>query len=251
MRYFGTFWWLVLRRALRGSGTFANNWQTLGAFLLGLILWASGVEVKAANTLGGLLLPFAFAGLAWVIFFIARLLCWAPFYIWRAQKDRADALAESSRPRLHCIFDPTDRICVMEPKNRLREKMFTVRVTADGAGQIASCTAKLTSVTKPDGTIVPLEVSVPFGPSERHKLEPRDVVCGDKNYVNVLNVTVDNHVRVMTDIWPALVDIDDLFSEIGSYVIGFRLVSPDAPAVERTLELTWTKDWSTTTMKQL
>jgi hypothetical protein len=225
--------------------------------IIGVIIWMAlgqtGFQGNFWTRAATAALPF----LLFPIMFIWKFIL-VPPGLAREQGDRLESavketnsLREHLKPRLRCVFDPTDEICVMEPRARLEEKMFTMRVTADGVGQIAACTAKLTSVTRPDGTTVPLEVNIPFGPSERNGLRPKDVVCGDKNYVDVLNVMINNHIRVMTDGWPSHVDIDELFSDIGSYVIGFRMVSPDAPSVERTLELRWTRDWSTTTMAQL
>ena len=161
-----------------------------------------------------------------------------------------DLYAEKERlkPRLHCSFDPNDPLCVIAPTGTVAAKMFAVKVTADGVGKVSSCSARLTALTQPDGHVVHIEAPIPFAPGELDGLAPKDIICGDKRYVALIHIkTMGNEIGIMT-VGPRSVDMKDNFSEYGRYLIGFRLVSPEAAAVERAVIFNWTGDWKTSAM---
>jgi hypothetical protein len=179
----GGYWKEVARRAWQEAAKVARMETVVlllvGQAIVGLILWVvlgqAGLQSNLWTRAATSALPF----LIFPIVFIWKFLLVPPILA-QEQNDRLEnavketnGLRERLSPRLHCVFDPTDSICIIEPTQRLLWKMFTMRVTADGVGKVSSCTAKLTSITKPDGEVVQLEVNVPFGPAERHGLQPK------------------------------------------------------------------------------
>jgi hypothetical protein len=226
------FWNLVLL-AWVSSWRAANGLE--GAVLAGILMVWPGVLTfvsgdtrwdKASNWAISFLL---YAAIAWSALFILRFLLIAPYQLWKNESKKA----ENAKLKLVCSFDPCDRLCLIPLRLDDARLWFRAKVSIEGLGAARRCSARLVSIKKPDGSILPLELRLPFAPAEKNGLDPIDVVSGQPEHCDVISLAHDNSLKIIN--LPITLDQSETFRMKGRYELMIRVASESCLPAETTI----------------
>jgi hypothetical protein len=160
------------------------------------------------------------------------------------------------RTHLECTFDPAHRLCDLQTHftgSGIRARYFRLRVQTIHANAMPLCIGRLTAIGGPGGeNNLQENLRLPFAPSEWPDAGAKLILNGAPEYLDALVIT-ENHEIIIPAYggMPNAVVVNDIFNATGRYQITIRVTSPLSRFVERRLELDWTGNWLTSSMRAI
>jgi hypothetical protein len=258
MQRFFQFWRLCAAFAIRGSSSFANDWQwVIGVPIASFIgVYIAALRGATEVTTGHPILDAFIAALVafvitWIVAFLIRMIKSAP-ELYFTEKDRADNLVEKITTKLKAIYDEkilscNDTVTFVHPVYRAR--CFRLKVDNVGTSRLYQCEGWLESIQE----MPHLSAARLFwiGIPEQGAV---DLAKGIPRFLQLLKISDSNIVIPATygapvEQWP--IDQRSKFGP-GKYHFKVGIKGHDeSETVFLTLELDWTGNWETASMQHV